>query len=146
MVMQTSDLSMLIGDEQRIAIPSVRTIEAISYILLIRKLLERKSGNKVVIYLVKNDRTFGSGVAYSTKINYQIFNIKAGAMSLFLDEPEYFIKWIKQFPDIKNVYSSKNLSEKYIFFLKIVYFLKRNKNLFLTKIVFLSKNISLETF
>lgn len=102
----------------KIAIIGMGATGSIIFISLVRKILARNKMKAIKIYLIDKDRTFGPGLAYSTKKNYHILNMRAETMSLFMDKPNHFLKWVikneKKLTFEKNKYLPRSLFGKYI--------------------------------
>lgn len=56
------------------------------------------AGNKnaEIIMLEKNPQMLGRGVAYNYDFTHQPLNVTASGMSLYPDQPDHFLEWLKQ--------------------------------------------------
>lgn len=102
----------------KIAIVGIGATGSIVFITLVKKLLDQNKKNKIEIYLIDKEKTFGPGLAYSTKENYHILNMRAETMSLFVNQPDHFLKWAIRNKKIsnfnKNMYFPRSLFGEYI--------------------------------
>lgn len=49
-----------------------------------------------IMIIEKNDAQLFKGLAYSSDLNHQPLNVPASGMSLLIDEPDHFLKWLNQ--------------------------------------------------
>jgi uncharacterized NAD(P)/FAD-binding protein YdhS len=74
----------------RIAIIGGGLSGATAAIYLIKKI---KHPVEIVLFEKSKDK-IARGVAYSSELPYQLLNVPAKAMSLFIDEPQHFLNWL----------------------------------------------------
>jgi uncharacterized NAD(P)/FAD-binding protein YdhS len=62
---------------------------------LLRK--SRQDGPR--IYLIEQNRAFGVGAAYATASGRHLLNTRAANMSVFPDDPDHFLNWLRSRPE-----------------------------------------------
>ena len=63
--------------------------------MLAVQLLQRAGAGEHVT-LIERSPVLGKGVAYGTKFDGHLLNVRAKNMSAYPDDPEHFVKWAKQ--------------------------------------------------
>ncbi len=57
---------------------------------------QAKPGKCAQVVCFSGDKVFGRGVAYGTVCSDHLLNVPAGKMSAFPDEPDHFIRWLRE--------------------------------------------------
>jgi uncharacterized NAD(P)/FAD-binding protein YdhS len=79
----------------RIAILGMGAVGTTTCINLIRELLARKSAPAVEIHTFEKTSSIGAGLAYGTKHDFHVLNMRARTMSLFRQAPADFTNWLR---------------------------------------------------
>jgi uncharacterized NAD(P)/FAD-binding protein YdhS len=80
--------------------PSIAVIGAgFSGLMCAIHLLLKSVPNGPRIYLIEQNPTFGVGAAYATGSGRHLLNTRAGNMSVFPDDPDHFLEWLRSRPD-----------------------------------------------
>lgn len=58
--------------------------------------LLRLSPVPLTVYLVDRQARVGPGLAYATRRSCHRLNVRAGALSIFAEEPEHFVRWLTE--------------------------------------------------
>jgi uncharacterized NAD(P)/FAD-binding protein YdhS len=72
----------------------------------------KQSQNPITIFWFDTQNKFGKGYAYNTFDESHLLNVRANNMSVFPDEPNHFIEWLKQF---HKQYTSKDFVPRKLF-------------------------------
>ncbi|MFN8576286.1 MAG: FAD/NAD(P)-binding protein [Candidatus Sericytochromatia bacterium] len=102
--------------------------------------LIKYSTEPIKIFLIESRKEFAKGVAYSTSNLLHLLNVRASGMSAFDDEPEHFLKWLKNNND--NPLISNNINEN-DFISRSIYGLYLKSILDEYKSIAIDKNIKL---
>jgi uncharacterized NAD(P)/FAD-binding protein YdhS len=57
----------------------------------------KQSTKQLTILWFDAGNKFCRGLAYSTSVNEHLLNVRANNMSLFVDEPDHFVNWLKKY-------------------------------------------------
>jgi uncharacterized NAD(P)/FAD-binding protein YdhS len=80
--------------------PSIAVIGAgFSGLMCAIHLLQNSPPQGPRVYLIEERRSFGVGAAYSTESGRHILNTRASNMSVFPDQPDHFLNWLRTRPD-----------------------------------------------
>jgi uncharacterized NAD(P)/FAD-binding protein YdhS len=74
--------------------------------------LIKQSKQQLTILWFDAHQNFCKGLAYSTSVNEHLLNVRANNMSLFVDEPDHFVNWLKKYNPI---YSSTDFVSRKLF-------------------------------
>ncbi len=66
-------------------------------LLAVHLLRHSRTGDRV--YLIERRTGFGRGLAYSTRDSGHLLNVRAGNMSAFQEQPDHFVRWLRQRED-----------------------------------------------
>ena len=83
------------GKTVQIAILGMGAVGTTTCITLIRELLARKGGPPVEIHTFEKTSSIGAGLAYGTKHDFHVLNMRAWTMSLFREAPADFTNWLR---------------------------------------------------
>ena len=84
------------GKTVRIAILGMGAVGTTTCITLVRELLARKGAQPVEIHTFEKTSSIGAGLAYGTKHDFHVLNMRAWTMSLFREDPADFTTgWFK---------------------------------------------------
>jgi len=77
----------------------------------------RRAGGALTVYLFeKKSEQFNKGVAYSSRLPYQLLNVQVKDMSLFDNEPAHFFVWLKEnkYPYQPDDFAPRDVFGKYL--------------------------------
>jgi uncharacterized NAD(P)/FAD-binding protein YdhS len=60
--------------------------------------LLRNAGPDDRVYLIERNAQFGRGLAYATGNPNHLLNVRAGNMSAYPDQPDHFVRWLRNLP------------------------------------------------
>lgn len=95
----------MIRGRTRIAIVGMGASGVMTCIHLIAEMVRKGYTHDVELYLLEKQKFLGAGVAYATTLGDHILNMQAATMSLFPDDPDHFVKWLRQYvkPAMQNL-------------------------------------------
>ncbi|MDX2266292.1 MAG: FAD/NAD(P)-binding protein [Hyphomicrobiales bacterium] len=72
----------------------------LSGVLTAIHLLAGQDKSLLRLYLIEKREHFGLGAAYSTDNPGHLLNVRASNMSVFPDQPDHFLEWLREHPEI----------------------------------------------
>ena len=81
-------------------------------LILLANIFE-KATNPVSVAMINNGYPTGKGIAYSTKNNNHLLNVRVSRMSAFTSDANHFTKWILSKPEYSS-YHNEKLAERFV--------------------------------
>jgi uncharacterized NAD(P)/FAD-binding protein YdhS len=82
---------------------------------------QAKPGKGATVVCYSGDKAFGKGVAYGTVCSDHLLNVPAGKMSAFPDEPDHFVRWLRECwnetipaDDLSNIFAERRAYGAYL--------------------------------